>query len=121
MRVGGVEYNQHLYDVCCNNLKKNKISTEYIYQGSAEKFEHYEDYNIFFFNNPVGVTILLETLKKIQSVHKHDRIYIYYINVNTDEKEKAFKESGFHLVKIMRDGKESYFDIWVYCNISEGD
>lgn len=119
--VGGVEYNQHLYDVCCNNLKKSKISTEYIYRGDAGKFEHYGDYNIFFFNNPVGAAILVETLQRISSAHKHDKIYIYYINVNEEEKRKAFQENGFHLIKIMRDGRESYFDIWVYCNIIEKD
>lgn len=118
-RIGGVEYNRHLYEVCCNNLKNSKIRKEYIYHGNAAKFAHYGDYNIFFFNNPVGAAILLETLKKIQSAHKNDRIYIYYINVNNDEKRKAFDECGFHLLKYMKDGKESYFDIWVFSNIDE--
>lgn len=119
--VGGIEYNQHLYDVCCNNLKKNKISIEHIYHGNAGAFEHYGDYNVFFFNNPVGASILLEVLLRIRDAHQHDTIYIYYININSEDKREAFDKSGFHLVKIIKDGKESYFDIWVYCNIKEKD
>lgn len=115
-RIGGIEYNHHLYNVCCNNLKKKRLDTEFIWKEDAKEFQHYDDFNVFFFNNPVGVPVLQGVLRNIVESHKDDKIYIYYVNVNSNEKKRVIENSGLQLVRYIPNERESYFDISIYSN-----
>lgn len=115
-KCGGIEYNQHLFDVCCLNLKKEGYTIENIYHGDAVEFQSYDDYNVFFFNSPLAPPLLNIVLKSISVQNYGKRVYLYYLNMNSKKKEEAFSEAGFFLKKKIDDKYESYFDIFIYTN-----
>lgn len=110
---GGIEYNEHLYEICLSNLKKEKVSTEYVYLGMAQDFEHYDLFDVIYFNNPFRVEILSPVLKKIAESHSGKPCRCYYLNTSPDRAE-AFSEAGFRLVKTITDPSEPYFTMNVY-------
>lgn len=115
-RVGGVEYTKELCDICRKNMKQLKISEVEIYNCDAKNFEHYEDYDIFFFCNPFDETILSVVAERILLAHQDSKCWIYYLNPHQEERQKAITDAGFKLVKVIEDKNERYFDISVYEN-----
>ena len=113
---GGVEYNKHLYDISISNLKKEQVSTDYVFCGKAQDFERYGDFDVFYFNNPFHADILSDVLKKILESHTGRKCWCYYVNPNNAQKEEAFLDAGFRLVKVIEDPAESYFTMNVYEN-----
>lgn len=67
-------------------------------------------------NNPFDETVLSEVAKKIIEEHDNKTCFIYYLNPAKEERQKAIIDSGFRLVKVIKDKKEKYFDINVYCH-----
>lgn len=114
--TGGCEYNRYLYDICINNLKKEKIPTENIYCGMAQEYEGYDKYDVFYFNNPFQADILIDVLKKIYDTHLGKKCKCYYLNPTNKAKKDAFVDNGFKLVKVIEDPAESYFQMYVYEN-----
>ena len=113
---GGVEYNKYLYDICVNNLKLDGISAEYVYHGMAQDYDGYDQFDVFYFNNPFGAEIIAEVAKKIMDTHKEKKCRCYYLNPNAPGRKEAFLDTGFRLVKIIKDPSESYFYLYVYEN-----
>lgn len=113
---GGVEYNRHLYDICMSNLKKEKISIDYVFCGRAQDYEKYGNFDVFYFKNPFQADILFVVLKKIFESHTHRKCRCYFLNPNDVKKEEAFITTGFKLVKVIEDSAESYFSMNVYEN-----
>lgn len=116
-RSGGVEYNRYLYDICLDNLKKDNIPADYVFCGMAQNYEGYEQFDVFYFNNPFQADILSEVLKRIYETHKDRVCSCYYLNPNDKAKEEAFIENGFNFVKVIEDSSESYFKMNVYSNL----
>lgn len=111
--VGGVEYNQYLYNICIKNLKKDKIPVDYVICGMAQDYESYNNFDIFYFNNPFEANILSDVLKKIIELRNGNTCRCYYLNPSK-EKEDAFINNGFKLIKVIKDPAESYFLMNVY-------
>lgn len=97
-------------------MKQLKISEVEIYNCDAKNFEHYEDYDIFFFCNPFDETILSVVAERILLAHQDSKCWIYYLNPHQEERQKAITDAGFKLVKVIEDKNERYFDISVYEN-----
>ena len=116
-RYGGVEYTKHLYDVGVSNLKKKKLSTRDVYNEDAKNFEHYEDFDIFFFNNPFDETIIEPVAQKIFDSHIGRECYIYYLNPE-EIRTAAIVKAGFKFVKQIPDKSESYFNLNIYSNVT---
>ena len=114
--VGGVEYTTKLYDICCKNLQKKKISTENIYNLDAKIFNHYGDYDIFFFNNPFDETIMEPVAEKIYKSHVEKECVLYFLNPHLKPRTDAIEKAGFKLKKQILDSSEWYFNINVYSN-----
>lgn len=114
--VGGVEYSEGLVQICRKNLGKLGFDSKNVYWGDARQFDRYGDYDIFFMNNPFDETVLSEVAKKIIEEHDNKTCFIYYLNPAKEERQKAIIDSGFRLVKVIKDKKEKYFDINVYCH-----
>lgn len=110
---GGVEYNQYLYDICINNLNKDKVPIDYVVCGMAQDYESYNKFDVFYFNNPFDAPILSDVLKRIYEVCKDKECKCYYLNPSK-EQEKSFTNNGFKLVKVIEDPAESYFLMTVY-------
>ena len=112
-----MEYNRYLYDICLDNLKKDNIPADYVFCGMAQNYERYEQFDVFYFNNPFQADILSEVLKWIYETHKDRECSCYYLNPNDKAKEEAFTENGFNFVKVIEDSSESYFKMNVYSNL----
>lgn len=115
-KVGGIEYSKNLYDICLKNLKKKKISDKYVYNCDAKDFEHYGEFDVFFFNNPFDETILGPVAQKIYDTHKGRECYLYFLNPHLKPRTDAIESAGFKLVKSIKDKNEWYFNINVYKN-----
>lgn len=115
-KQGGVEYNKELYKICCRNLKKKRMSTKYVFCGDAKKFKHYNEFDVFFFNNPFDETILEPVAEKIYDSHVGRKCWIYFLNPKLKARTDAIEKAGFRLVKQIADPNEWYFNINVYMN-----
>lgn len=113
-RVGGVEYTSELCKICRNNLHILKHDDINIFHSDAKEFEHYEDYDIFYFCNPFDETILSAVATKIRDAHKDSKCWIFYLNPHQPERQKAITDAGFEFVKVIKDKNEKYFDINIY-------
>ncbi len=115
-QYGGVEYTKLLYDTGVSNLKKKGISTEDVYNEDAKDFEHYGDFDVFFFNNPFDETIMEPVAKKIYETHIGHRCVLYFLNPYLTPRTEAVEKAGFKLIKKIPDKAEWYFNINVYSN-----
>lgn len=116
-KAGDVEYTKQLYDICCRNLRKKKLSTKDIYHDDAKNFPHYGDFDVFFFNNPFDETILKSVAEKIWETTFGKTCYLYYLNPSDTKRTNVIEKAGFKLVKQIPDKNEWYFNINVYTNI----
>lgn len=117
-RYGGVEYTKHLYDVGISNLRRKGLSTKDIYNEDAQAFEHYAEFDVFFFNNPFDETIMRPVAKRIFDSHINQECSLYFLNP-LKERAEAVEAAGFRLIKHIPDKSESYFDINVYSNMTK--
>jgi len=115
-KYGGVEYSRVLYEVGQKNLARKGLSVDDVYNEDAKDFEHYDEFNIFFFNNPFDETILGPVAQKIWNSHCNGTCTIYFLNPCPKIRTDAIEEAGFHLVKTIEDENEEYFNINVYTN-----
>ncbi|MDE6946347.1 MAG: hypothetical protein K2P14_04090 [Anaeroplasmataceae bacterium] len=115
-RYGGVEYTKQLYDTGISNLKKKGLSVEDVYNGDAKDFDHYGDFDVFFFNNPFDETIMEPVAKKIYETHIGRECVLYFLNPHLKPRTDAVEKAGFKCIKEMVDKTEWYFNINVYSN-----
>lgn len=115
-RVGGVEYTPELCDICRKNLGILMLDWVKVFNCDAKEFDGYGDYDIFYFCNPFDETILSVVARKIIEAHTDRKCWIYYLNPNQEERQKAIMCAGFKLVKVIEDKREKYFNINVYEN-----
>lgn len=115
-RIGGVEYTSELCEICRKNLHILKHDDIDTFHCDAKEFEHYEDYDIFYFGNPFDETILSVVAEKIMGTHRGSKCWIYYLNPHQPERQMAITDAGFKLVKVIEDKNEKYFNINVYRN-----
>lgn len=113
---GGIEYNTKLYDICISNLRKDNVDIKFTSCGMAQNYEHYDLFDVFYFNNPFDAEILIDVTKKIFETHKNKKCRCYYLNPNNEAKTNAFLSAGFKFVKQIKDPSESYFHINVFEN-----
>lgn len=115
-KLGGVEYTKELCDICERNLQKLELSRAKIFNCDAKEWRGYADYDIFYFCNPFDETILSVVANKIFEAHKNTKCYIYYLNPSQEKRQKAIRDAGFKLLRVIEDKNEKYFNINVYSN-----
>lgn len=65
--VGGVEYDEKIYNIACDNYKKLGIEDNYLLQGDATEVKEQLDlFNYFFFYNPFQGETFRSVIKNIQ-------------------------------------------------------
>ena len=75
-RVGGIEYEDGIYDVCVDNFEKLGLSDRaFLYKGNAAKLgEEIDAFNVFFLNSPFGNEIAIPCMQAIEaSFRRHPR------------------------------------------------
>lgn len=114
--AGGVEYAPNLYQICLNNLERNKLSADHVYNGDAKDFDNYGDFDVLFFNNPFDETILEPVAKKVFDSHIGRECRLYFLNPQPKERTDTIEKAGFRMIKQIPDKSEWYFNINVYSN-----
>ena len=118
--AGGIEYDSHLYNICLENLKKEKITTEFVYNEDARISKHLDQFDIFFFNNPFGPEILQAVLENILKTHIQKRCWIYWVNPSFGScKMDVIENAGFNFIKNIDDGVEPYYTMAVFSNMTD--
>ena len=118
-KIGGVEYTQELCEICKKNLEHLHLEQVEVFHEDAKYFDKYADYDIFYFCNPFDETILSAVAKRIIESHQNEKCYIYYLNPNQEQRQKAITDAGFKLVKKIENENEKYFNINIYTNEEE--
>ncbi len=116
-KYGGVEYSKVLFETGKKNLEKKGLSSDDVYNGDAKDFEHYGEFDVFFFNNPFDETIIKPVVQRIRDTHIDKACKIYYLNPSPKVRTDAIESAGFHFLKTIEDRNENYFNINVYSNI----
>jgi len=115
-KVGGMEYTESLYRICCQNLKTEGLDSSYITNCDARDFKDYGKFNIYFMNNPFDEIILSDVAQKMYTAHLEDECIIYYLNPCYPKRHEAILAAGFRLIRQIPDKYESYFLVNVYSN-----
>ena len=70
-KIAGLEYVTSLAETARKNFRKlGLMDRVQIFQGDAASFDHYLDYNVFYFFNPFGEGIMSEVLARITDNRK---------------------------------------------------
>ena len=78
-KVGGVEYDEKLCRICEQNMKRLRISQDVtVTHGDARTFQHYGDYDVFYFFNPFMEDIMNQVIDRIVEQCKGRQIMIIY-------------------------------------------
>ncbi len=65
-RIAGIEIEKPLYDIACNNFKNlQALDCVELYNEDAREFQHYNEFNWFFFFNPFPTEIYCKVLDEI--------------------------------------------------------
>lgn len=99
--IAGLDLDEHLLEIAKKNMSKLKIDAECLYANAAE-FEHYADFDVFYFYNPFGRQVFEQVIEKIkasQSARSRDIWVVYYHPVSGD----LFEKAGFRLWREIRD------------------
>lgn len=78
-KVGGVEYDEKLVEICNRNMKKLKLSDSVTVEcGDACTFERYGEYDVFYFFNPFVDEIMHKVIDQIIAQCRGKEIMIIY-------------------------------------------
>lgn len=94
-QVAGLDLDEYLLNIARRNMAKLAISADCI-QANALEFEHYGDYDVFYFYNPFGQSVfeqVVEKLKESQAQRDRDIWVAYYHPVFAE----VFDRAGFIL------------------------
>ncbi len=84
-RVGGIEYQEALVEICHKNLVRVGVESDFVYCGDAKDFINYEGYNTLYLYNALPCDVLGLTLKNFISYNKNNsenEDHKYLISVN---------------------------------------
>lgn len=84
-KVGGIEFQKELVEICHTNLAKMGIQGDFIYCGDAKDFMNYQGFNTLYLYNSLPCDILGETLKNFINYDKNQigtKSSKYLISVN---------------------------------------
>ena len=111
-RVGGVEYDEKLCDVCSRNLRKLGLSGEVeLHCADACDFSGYGNYDVFYFFNPFTDRIMRRVMGQIRNQCRGREILLIYYHPRYPG---AIEESGcFQLRQILYDPEKNY-EVYVY-------
>lgn len=102
-RIGGLEYEKELLDICKRNLAIMHVYRVDLYLGDAQNFDFYDKYNYFYLFNPFHGYIMDGFIDKlIESIDNKPRT-IRVIYFNPVDKELFFAK-GFIIEKMLKHG-----------------
>ena len=66
-KVGGIEYQSELVEICKQNLQKLKIQADLLYCGDAQEFREFSGFNTLYLYNALPCDVLEKTLSNFLS------------------------------------------------------
>ena len=93
-QVGGIEYEENLYQICKKNMEKLKVYRIRVHCGDAAKYDEYDEYNYFYLFNPFHKEIMEGFIDRVRSSkQQNDRVIrvIYFNPIDID----LFLTNGF--------------------------
>lgn len=96
-RIDGLDYSRHLTHIATQNAKILNDKRFHIYNCDARYFEHYDEYNFFFINNPFSAEIMEQVVcSLIKSYYNKKRrivvLYQFPFSIN------VFTKHGFRII-----------------------
>ena len=74
----GIEYNLRLHNIAKKNFKKLKKDSLKSFNVNAEKFDLYNNYDVYFLFNPFDELIYKKVLNQILSQKTNEKLIIFY-------------------------------------------
>lgn len=87
-KISGIEYSRDISEIAQKNFKQLNMEHINIYNCSAEDFDNYNDYDVFYLFNPFGGKLFKNVIDKIFEDNKKSFIIIYHNPV-----EKSYLET----------------------------
>lgn len=111
-QVGGIEYDEKLYKICRQNLRRLGLSENVdIYCDDACEFTQYKDYNVFYFFNPFGDEMMRKVIGRILVQCRGSEILLVYYRPRYTG---AIEECGyFRRTEILYDQTKNY-EVYFY-------
>lgn len=111
-KVAGLDLDEHLLSIARNNMKKLKMNVDCIYTNAVE-FNHYADYDVFYFYNPFGRHIFAQVIEKIKDsqLERNRDIWVAYYHPVFGG---LFEKAGFAVKDELRDTTRNTKTIF-YC------
>ena len=111
-KVGGVEYDQKLYDTCLRNMERLGLQNQVdVHYGNACDFDGYGDYNVFYFFNPFVAEVMEKVMRAILGACSGKEIMLVYYRPRYCQ---IVERAGcFERVKVLFD-KEKNYEIYLY-------
>lgn len=111
-KVGGIEYDEQLYKICEENIRKTKRQdTISVTCGDACEFKHYGDYDVFYFFNPFKGEIMSKVMDQVVEQCRGREIMIIYYNPLYAEVMESY--GYFTKIKQIHDRSKDY-EAYVY-------
>ena len=96
-RIDGIEYSKKLTQIAKRNARLLKDRRIHVYNCDARNFNHYDQYNYFFINNPFSAEIMEQVVQNIvdsYSVNQRRIIVLYQFPFSID----VFKKYEFEVL-----------------------
>lgn len=78
-KVGGIEYDAKLYEICMRNLKRLKLQKDVtVVSGDARDYGNYGDYDVFYFFNPFKDEVMHRVIEEIIDQCRGKEIMLIY-------------------------------------------
>lgn len=105
-KIAGLEYVQELADIAKKNFERLGLSKRVeIYQGDAREFEHYQDFNVFYFFNPFASEIMETVVSKIFKEKEHT---VFWIILHNPVSASVVEKHGGKEINRLYDKVKSY-------------
>ena len=71
--IGGLEYKEELAKIARKNFERLQLLDRVkIFVGDAALFDHYDQYNVFYFFNPFNTSVMSKVIDRILEVQRED-------------------------------------------------
>lgn len=111
-KIGGVEYDSSLYDICQRNLKRLGLRSKVdITCTDACVYKNYGSYNVFYFFNPFAEKVMAQVMGRIVEQCRGKEIMVIYYRPRYAQQIEKF---GFFQRTAVLYDKEKEYTAYVY-------
>ena len=105
-KIGGVEYDKNLYDICVNNFSQidNSIPNSIINGDARDISDALDEYNYFYFYNPFYGDVFSKVIENIEESYFRKKRKIIIIYTNPTQDGSVIRHGVFTLSKVIECG-----------------